>query len=152
MAISAFSLPSTDHEKRSVPAVLACVDPGPGAPAVVAAAARIAKRFKRPLIIFYAMAFDRGQSRLPDPLDFVSHRKFVRQVLAREVDLRTSGAEFVPLSAESKASLVYRTHMNRDGSPSEAVAAGYRWAPGTELTSLLIPAASTQLFKRAGGA
>ncbi|MDC0675918.1 hypothetical protein [Nannocystis radixulma] len=89
---------------------------------------------------------------LPDPLDFVSHRKFVRQVLAREVDLRTNGSEFVPLSSESKASLAYRTHMNRDGSPSEAVAAGYRWAPGTELTSLLIPAATSQLFKRASGA
>lgn len=87
MAISAFSLPSTDHEKRSVPAVLACVDHGPGAPAVVAAAARIAKRFKRPLIIFHAMAFDRGQSRLPDPLDWHMRCSEVRRQLE---DLRQS--------------------------------------------------------------
>jgi hypothetical protein len=90
---------------------------------------------------------------LPDPLGFISHRKFVRQVLANEVDLRTNGTEFVPSSAESKASQDYRARMNRDGSPSESVAAGYRWSPGTELTSLLIPEESTNLlFKRASGA
>lgn len=29
--------------------------------------------------------------------------------------------------------MAYREQMNAHGSPSESVAAGYRWAPGTEL-------------------
>jgi hypothetical protein len=40
----------------------------------------------------------------------------------------------VPRARESSASLHYRTHINSDGSPSEAVSAGYTWAPGTEMT------------------
>jgi hypothetical protein len=75
---------------------------------------------------------------LPDVLDFSSHRAFVREVLTREVDLRTDGAEFVGLSAESNASHEYRMQINNDGSPSQTVAAGYRWQPGTELTDPMI--------------
>jgi hypothetical protein len=40
----------------------------------------------------------------------------------------------VPRAEESTASLHYRTHINSDGSPSEAVSAGYTWSPGTEMT------------------
>jgi hypothetical protein len=40
----------------------------------------------------------------------------------------------VPLEAEGETSLAYRQHMNSDGSPSEIVAQGYAWRPGTELT------------------
>ncbi len=69
------------------------------------------------------------------PLEFRSQREFVRKVLVNEVDLRTAGTAFVPRDAESGLSRDYRETVNADGSPSEAVAAGYIWAPGTELTN-----------------
>jgi len=70
---------------------------------------------------------------LPEPIQFASQRDFVRQVLSQEVDLRAKGTQFVHKSQESQASIDYRTHINSDGSPSETVAAGYIWSPGTEL-------------------
>ncbi|OWW20195.1 hypothetical protein [Noviherbaspirillum denitrificans] len=70
---------------------------------------------------------------LPEPVQFASQRDFVRQVLAQELDLRANGTQFVDKSKESKASIDYRTHINSSGSPSEAVAGGYIWSPGTEL-------------------
>jgi rubrerythrin len=72
--------------------------------------------------------------KLPDPIPFESQREFVRATLAREVDLRTSGPDFVPLEQEPQSSIDYRNHMNSQGSPSETVAAGYVWQSGTELT------------------
>ena len=68
------------------------------------------------------------------PLEFRSQREFVRKVLAGEVNLRTDGTRFVPRDQESAASVQYRQQLNADGSPSEAVASGYVWAPGTELS------------------
>jgi rubrerythrin len=70
---------------------------------------------------------------LPEPIPFESQREFVRQTLANEVDLRAKGTEFVDLEEEPKSSIDYRNHMNSEGSPSETVAAGYTWRPGTEL-------------------
>jgi hypothetical protein len=72
---------------------------------------------------------------LPEALAHSSHRDFVRQVLNQEVDLRAMGTEFIDKSRETpaSASVQYRKHMNSQGSPSEAVAAGYQWQPGTEL-------------------
>jgi hypothetical protein len=70
---------------------------------------------------------------LPDPIKYESHRKFVRDVVAKEVDLRASGTKFVPKAQEPKGSLAYRAQLNSKGSPSETVSAGYRWHPGTEL-------------------
>jgi rubrerythrin len=70
---------------------------------------------------------------LPGPIPFASQREFVRETLAAEVDLRANGTEIVPKEKESAASRAYRDAMNADGSPTEIVAAGYRWAPGTEL-------------------
>ena len=70
---------------------------------------------------------------LPKPIDFKSHREFVRQTLIAEADLRANGTEIVDLSKDSQASIAYRNHMNSDGSPSDQVAAGYIWRPGTEL-------------------
>ncbi len=67
------------------------------------------------------------------PLAFGSQRDFVRKVLAHEVDLRTNGVNFVALEQEGPNSLLYRAMVNADGSPSEAVASGYIWSPGTEL-------------------
>jgi hypothetical protein len=70
---------------------------------------------------------------LPDPIPFDTQREFVRQVLAKEVDLRADGADFVPNAKEGRDSREYREAINADGSPSDTVAAGYKWAPGSEL-------------------
>ena len=70
---------------------------------------------------------------LPEPLEFKSHRQYVRDVLNREVELRASGPNFVPRSQESQASIAYRKMMNAKGVPTEIVSAGYQWMPGTEL-------------------
>jgi hypothetical protein len=67
-------------------------------------------------------------------LPFKSQRSYVRKVLHAEAELRTDGAVFVPRAQESAASIDYRDHVNADGSPSEAVSAGYTWSPGTEMT------------------
>jgi rubrerythrin len=73
-------------------------------------------------------------TRLPEPIPFESQREFVRLTLAREVNLRASGPDFVDAEQEPQSSLDYRNHMNSEGSPSETVAADYVWQPGTELT------------------
>ena len=72
---------------------------------------------------------------LPEPIEYGSHREFVRETLAAEVDLRAIGTEFV--GERRRAPEVARLPRadERRGSPSETVAAGYRWAPGTELTT-----------------
>jgi hypothetical protein len=75
---------------------------------------------------------------LPEPISLRSHREFVRQVLMNEVDLRANGTQFVDKTQESALSRAYRDSINSDGSPSESVAAGYAWVPGTELNRTLI--------------
>ncbi len=70
---------------------------------------------------------------LPEPIPFASQREFVRKVLLQEVDLRASGADFVPLEQDPERSQKYRQHLNSEGSPTEAAPAGYVWNPGTEL-------------------
>jgi hypothetical protein len=72
---------------------------------------------------------------LPDPIKYESHREFVRKTLEAEVDLRARGADYIHVSQEAAdgASARYRDQLNKDGSPSETVAGGYIWAPGTEL-------------------
>lgn len=70
---------------------------------------------------------------LPQMVEFKSQRKFVRQVLADEVDLRAKGHEYVDRRNEGEASLDYRNQLNSAGVPAETVSAGYQWAPGTEL-------------------
>lgn len=74
---------------------------------------------------------------LPEALPHASQREFVRKVLNQEVDLRAMGTEFIDKSQEGpdSPSVRYREHMNSQGSPSEAVAAGYQWQPGTELAA-----------------
>jgi len=71
--------------------------------------------------------------KLPDPITFASQREFVRKTLSGEVDLRTLGSEFVGPDEEGQATLSYRKQMNSEGSPTEAVAAGYHWHPGSEV-------------------
>lgn len=71
---------------------------------------------------------------MPSPIAFESQREFVRKTLNQEVDLRASGSEFVSKDEESRASIEYRKQLNSAGSPSETIAAGYQWQPGTELS------------------
>ncbi|HZN05826.1 MAG TPA: hypothetical protein VFB65_03535 [Pyrinomonadaceae bacterium] len=73
---------------------------------------------------------------LPDPIEYESHRQFVRETLNNEVDLRAAGTQFINVEDEpdrAPLSIAYREQMNSEGSPSETVAAGYQWTPGTEL-------------------
>jgi hypothetical protein len=70
---------------------------------------------------------------LPDPIAYESHREFVRETLAREVELRASGTRIVPREEEGAESVRYRRRINAGGSPSETVAKGWTWRPGGEL-------------------
>ena len=73
---------------------------------------------------------------LPELIDYQSHRQFVRETLNNEVNLRAAGTRFINVDDEAEqapASIAYREQMNSEGSPSEIVAAGYVWTPGTEL-------------------
>ncbi|MBA4141972.1 MAG: hypothetical protein H0X43_02980 [Nitrosospira sp.] len=70
---------------------------------------------------------------LPEPIKYESQREFVRKILNQEVDLRARGTQFVPKSQEGPESQQYREHLNSSGSPTNTVAAGYQWSPGTEL-------------------
>jgi hypothetical protein len=77
---------------------------------------------------------------LPDPVKFESHRKFIRETLANEAQLRSNGPEVVPPEQESAASIEYRAQLNSEGSPSELISTDYQFTPGTELNR---PAAAT---------
>lgn len=74
---------------------------------------------------------------LPEPIKFESQREYVRQVLSAEVDLRANGTDIVPMEEEGPRSIQYREQLNSEGSPSESVASGYQWQPGTELAGLV---------------
>jgi hypothetical protein len=78
-------------------------------------------------------------ARLPDPIRYESHREFVRETLAGELDLRANGTRIVAREEEGPASLAYRARINSSGSPSEIVAKGWTWRPGGEL---FVPAES----------
>ena len=82
--------------------------------------------------------------RLPDPIRWEQHRKFVRETLEREVQMRSSGTEYVDSAREPERSRRYREQLNSEGSPSETVAAQYIWRPGTELAPRARSAAQTQ--------
>jgi hypothetical protein len=73
---------------------------------------------------------------LPDPIAYESQRDFVRKTLEEEVDLSASRTAFVDKSEESKETREYRKILNSEGSPSDSVAEGYQWRPGTELSKV----------------
>lgn len=73
---------------------------------------------------------------LPEPIRYESHREFVRDVVRAEVNLSAVGADYVERSQESADTRAYRDHLNSDGSPSDTVAGGYIWMPGTELATM----------------
>jgi rubrerythrin len=72
---------------------------------------------------------------LPKPIRYDSHREFVRQTLRTEVNLSAVDSQFVDRSQETEHTRNYRHQMNSEGSPSDTVAAGYIWTPGTELAA-----------------
>ena len=74
-------------------------------------------------------------ARLPEPIDYSSQRDFVRKTLEREVGLSALGPEIVPRAKESEATREYRDQMNSEGSPTDTIAAGYKWQPGTTLAA-----------------
>lgn len=73
--------------------------------------------------------------KLPEPIAYASHREYVRDVLRNEVGFNASGREMLPAEQipSDSPSHAHRQHLNSDGSPSDRVAAGYVWTPGTEL-------------------
>ena len=73
-------------------------------------------------------------SQLPEPIDYSSQREFVRETLEREQNLSAVGPDvLVPRNRESAATKAYRDGLNGAGSPSDTVAGGYVWQPGTSL-------------------
>lgn len=72
--------------------------------------------------------------RLPEPIRYTSHREFVRETLRQELPLSAAGPDIVDREHETESTQAYRDHINSEGSPSETVAAGYIWRPGTELS------------------
>lgn len=83
-----------------------------------------------------------GDAILPKQIQFKSQRDFVRKVIAAEVPMRKDGTEFVGEGQEARSSLEYRNTLNAEGSPSQSVAGGYVWSPGTELNHDYHPAAA----------
>lgn len=83
---------------------------------------------------------------LPEPIVYRSHREFVRKVLKEEKDLRARGADFIPKGEEraDSPSVLYRERINAEGSPSDTVAAGYKWNAGGELAEQ----AATEIYSR----
>jgi hypothetical protein len=83
---------------------------------------------------------------LPEPVKFESQRNYINQVLAQETNLRAVGPRIVPATQElpDSPSVRYRAQLNREGSPSELVAAGYLYRPGTELLDRAEAAAAYQ--------
>ncbi len=75
-------------------------------------------------------------AKLPAPIAYESHRDFVREVLRTEVQLTAVGPVFVPFDEEDPQgpSARQRAQLNSEGSPSDTVAQGYVWMPGTELS------------------
>jgi len=81
-----------------------------------------------------------GDGELARPIQYKSHRQFVRQVLAAEEQQRKNGTAFVDAGEEGASSLAYRQTMNATGSPAHIASAGYVWKPGTELNQTAIAA------------
>ena len=73
---------------------------------------------------------------LPEPIRYESHRQFIRETLRDEVGNTASGTEIVAIEPADSPSIGYRERLNSRGSPTEIVAAGYVWRPGTEVTEL----------------
>jgi hypothetical protein len=73
---------------------------------------------------------------LPGRPTAVEHRAPDDDPLAQEVGLRANGTQIVPPEQDSRLSQDYRDYMNSEGSPTNTVAQGYVWVPGTELNRM----------------
>jgi hypothetical protein len=92
---------------------------------------------------------------LPDFLPWTAQRAWIQDVVGRERDLRAIGPAFAPVAEEAAGapvSLASRVRLHQAGIPSEAVAAGYRWEPGTELATHPAPTIDFVLEERHGQA
>ena len=58
----------------------------------------------------------------------------MRETLERELELSAARTQFVDRSKETEDTRRYRETVNSEGSPTDIVAGGYQWRPGTELT------------------
>ncbi|MDB4975314.1 MAG: hypothetical protein JWN48_3655 [Myxococcaceae bacterium] len=75
-------------------------------------------------------------SKIPEAIDFVPHRDFVRETLRNEVNLTTLGETFIEREHEPSDSLsnLYRAQLQSEGLAANRISAGYVWNPGTELS------------------
>jgi rubrerythrin len=67
------------------------------------------------------------------PIEYVSHREYVREVLRREVGLGASGPDLVAREDEPERTRQYRARLLAKEQPSNIVSAGWSWQPGGEL-------------------
>ncbi len=75
-------------------------------------------------------------NRIDAPMPHESNRAFVRDVLEEEVNLHAVGrSSFVDKSKLPKTSpsIAYRQEVNAEGSPTNLIASGWKWIPGTEV-------------------
>jgi len=75
--------------------------------------------------------------RVREPIRYVSHREYVRDVLRAEVDLGADGPRLIDRTRdhESERTRHYRAELNAEVQPSNVVAASWVWQPGGELAS-----------------
>lgn len=72
---------------------------------------------------------------MPKPISYESQRAFVKEVLKKEVDLRSNGSSYVNKEEESVASRIYRARLHEGADvASEIIAKDFIWVPGGELT------------------
>jgi hypothetical protein len=69
---------------------------------------------------------------LPQPTKFVSNKDYVRKVLAEQIDLRTDGADYVPVEQTPGRTRRYQEQVNARGVPSEQVIEENRSKNGRE--------------------
>ena len=75
----------------------------------------------------------RAADRAPAPSSFRGHDEYLPEVIARETQRRKNGTQFVDAIEDGSRSIACRKPMNSESSPSGAVSATCRRAPGTEL-------------------
>lgn len=75
-------------------------------------------------------------AQLPEPIHYISHREYIQRVLVAERNLSARETMIVPRDQEAPRTVQYRDQLNSEGSPSDRIAADWRWDPGTELSSM----------------
>ncbi len=83
-------------------------------------------------------------SPIHQPVTYVPHREFVRDVLRQEVGLGAAGPDLVPREREPARTRQMRAQLNAKDQPSNIVSAGWSWVPGGELANEIDGKASVQ--------